>query len=190
MRVANVGAMTIAGSSNRIENCVFSNVVTLTCINSLFNCEVPSYAITDNGTGNQVFHGIRNWTPAWTASGTAPAIGNSSITGVYTRAGSVITYSIDFTIGSTATVGTGQWYFSLPRADSNAAVQMGGSGYCVNNASTAFANFIMRVEPGAQKISLYYIDTAGVQQNVGAVNPAAVWGASSVVRLTGSYFTT
>jgi len=190
MRVANAGAMTIAGASNRIDNCVFSNAVTLTCINSLFNCEVPSYNITDNGTGNQVFHGLRSWTPVWTASGTAPAIGNASIAGRYSRDGSLITFSIDFTIGSTSTVGTGTWYFSIPRAESGELVQMFGSGYASNAASSAMATYVLRCEPGGTKIRMYYIDTSGIGQSIGAILPAAVWGAGSVLRLSGSYFTT
>lgn len=186
---AAAGTVTIYGSSSRFSNCVFAVPVILQCTNTYFHCEVPSYNITDNGTGNDIFQKSVLFTSSWTASGTAPALGNGTITAAYSRAGNLIDVLWDITLGSTSTVGTGTWYFSLPRADVSSPVQMGGSGYCANAASSAFATFICRVEPGAKKVSLWYVDTGGVARNVGDVKPAAVWGAGSVLRFSMRYYT-
>lgn len=55
-----------------------------------------------------------SYTPAWTASGTAPAIGNGAIIGKYIAAGKLIHFRVVLTMGSTTTYGTGQYSISLP----------------------------------------------------------------------------
>lgn len=55
------------------------------------------------------------WTPAWTVvTGTAPAKGNGTLTGRYVQAGKLVLFSLDVTMGSTTTFGSGTWQFSLP----------------------------------------------------------------------------
>jgi len=55
------------------------------------------------------------FTPTWTAVGTAPAIGNGTLTGGYRRIGQQVNFWIEFTAGSTTTFGTGAWRFTLPQ---------------------------------------------------------------------------
>jgi hypothetical protein len=54
------------------------------------------------------------YTPAWTASGTAPAIGNSTVTASYCQVGKIVYFKGVIVFGSTATYGTGAYYLSLP----------------------------------------------------------------------------
>jgi hypothetical protein len=56
------------------------------------------------------------WTPTWTASNTNPVIGNGAITGSYTRVGSTVHFSATILLGSTTTVGVGDYSVSLPLA--------------------------------------------------------------------------
>ena len=56
------------------------------------------------------------YTPTWGASGTAPSLGNGIITGFYTRIGDVVSFRIRLQIGSTSTMGTGGYTFTLPIA--------------------------------------------------------------------------
>jgi len=53
-------------------------------------------------------------TPAWTTSGTQPAIGNGSRVTRYKQLGRIVHFRIGFKFGSTTTFGTGQWNFGLP----------------------------------------------------------------------------
>lgn len=55
-----------------------------------------------------------NFTPSWTAAGTAPSLGNGSITGKWHRNGKWMDVDIYMSFGSTTTKGTSDWYFSLP----------------------------------------------------------------------------
>ena len=54
------------------------------------------------------------YTPTWTSSGTAPAIGNGTITGGYTQVGKLVVFFANLTTGSTTTFGTGAYSVSLP----------------------------------------------------------------------------
>lgn len=54
------------------------------------------------------------YTPVWTTSGTAPAIGNGTISGRYTKIGRTIIGTINLTAGSTTTYGSGGFTFTLP----------------------------------------------------------------------------
>lgn len=55
-----------------------------------------------------------SYTPVWSSSGTQPTLGNGSLTGAYNQQGSMITVRIHLTLGSTSTVGTGAYRFTLP----------------------------------------------------------------------------
>lgn len=55
-----------------------------------------------------------DYVPAWTASGTAPALGNGTLTGRYAQVGKLVWCTGVLTVGSTTTFGTGTWSISLP----------------------------------------------------------------------------
>lgn len=54
------------------------------------------------------------YTPIWTASGVAPALGNGTLAGAYYVRGKQVSVHITFTAGSTTTFGTGVYSFTLP----------------------------------------------------------------------------
>lgn len=54
------------------------------------------------------------YTPAWTSTGTAPALGNATVDAAYQQFGKTVRFRIFITLGSTSTVGTGSYRFSLP----------------------------------------------------------------------------
>ena len=54
------------------------------------------------------------YTPAWTASGTAPAIGNAVVTARYVQIGEMVHAYGSITFGSSSTYGTGSYLFALP----------------------------------------------------------------------------
>lgn len=56
------------------------------------------------------------YTSAWTSSGTAPAIGNGTISARYAITGKTANVDITLAAGSTTTFGTGSYSFSLPFA--------------------------------------------------------------------------
>lgn len=64
------------------------------------------------------------YTPTWASSGTAPAIGNGTLTGRYRRAANSneVTVEIRLVWGTTTTSGTGVYNWSLPVTAAAAAV--------------------------------------------------------------------
>lgn len=83
---------------------------------------------TDDGNQAYIWNGSAwviqfpaiSWTPVWTTSGTAPALGNSILTGKYTRVGKRVRAIIYFQTGNTGVSGgTGTWRFSLPLTPSS-----------------------------------------------------------------------
>lgn len=85
------------------------------------------------------------WTayaPIWSSTGTAPAIGNGSIAGVYKRVDSTVHVSILCRFGTTTTFGTGTYGWSLPAglpvAD-HALTEFGHSGAARGHAAAWYA---------------------------------------------------
>lgn len=68
------------------------------------------------------------YTPVWGSSGTAPSLGNGTITGAYRSVGNTADFRILLTAGSTTTYGTGFYTFTFPVA-AILANQPGGSGF-------------------------------------------------------------
>jgi hypothetical protein len=56
----------------------------------------------------------RSFTPIWTSSGTAPVLGNGTLTGRWRQVGDSAQVEIVLTLGSTSTIGTGLYTLSLP----------------------------------------------------------------------------
>jgi hypothetical protein len=69
-----------------------------------------------NGTAWTTAGYTDTYTPVWTTSGTAPALGNGTLTGRFYRYDKFIFFSVAFTAGSTTTFGTGNFQFSTPTA--------------------------------------------------------------------------
>lgn len=67
-----------------------------------------------------------SYTPAWTSSGTAPAIGNGTIVGSYAKIGRIVIAKIMVETGSSTTYGTGFYSFSLPFTAATTGIPSGG----------------------------------------------------------------
>lgn len=68
-------------------------------------------------------HGISDgwstWSPVWSSTGTAVALGNGTIAGDYTQCGKFVAARIALNIGSTTTFGTGDYRWTMPVAFSS-----------------------------------------------------------------------
>ena len=118
---------------------------------SLSSCAVYTYTISGNGLPNTAWP---SYSPTWNSSGgTAPAIGNGSLTGSYYLSGSTINAAIGLTVGSTTAVGTAtSWGFSAPMA----AVSNGvGSYILLNGTGAQVAHGTVTISAGASEVMLY-----------------------------------
>lgn len=78
-----------------------------------------------------------SYTVTWTGATTNPTLGNGTLDAAYQRAGDgkTVAVRIRLVIGSTTTLGSGLWSFSLPVGLAPAAVQS-LAGFTSNNAGT------------------------------------------------------
>ncbi len=76
-----------------------------------------------------------SYTPAWTSNGSAPALGNGSISGSYLQVQKLVIAKVVLITGTTSTYGTGIYFFSLPVAAASGLVY--GSGLVTDNSPSA-----------------------------------------------------
>jgi len=140
----------------------------------------PSYALDVVGdinasvalriAGNAIGSGI-NYTPSWTSTGTAPAIGNGTLSGRYFRVGNLIIAQIYWLAGSTTTFGTAAYRMSLPVTSAALTYMYGFAQF--TDAST-FNTYIMYAQPITTTTSQF-------TWNVGGIN--SVWAQTTPVTM-------
>ena len=99
------------------------------------------------------------YTPAWAASDTAPALGNGTVVGKYTRKGNSVTVRITQTMGSTTTFGRGAYRWSLPLTSADDGAHAIGSVW-VDDSGTAIRVGVAVVDPNTRAVHCY-ADAAG-----------------------------
>lgn len=114
------------------------------------------------------------YTPVWTAQTSDPALGNGTLEGRYMRFGKTIFFRVVLTIGSTTTVGSNFWKFTLPFTAKDRyfvatclAISAAGSitvGYTIPLNTTQFA---------IGSIATVALATAGAWQSIFPFNPPA-----------------
>lgn len=68
---------------------------------------------------NSFFGAWTAYTPAWTATTTAPVLGNGTISGLYMKVGRTCHVQIQLTAGSSTTFGAGTYGFGVPFISAN-----------------------------------------------------------------------
>lgn len=66
------------------------------------------------GAGGGVLPAWEDWTPVWTTTGSAPSVGNGSLTGRFQHVGKTVHFRLQLNWGSTTSGGTGTYQFTLP----------------------------------------------------------------------------
>lgn len=126
------------------------------------------------------------YTPAWSTSGSAPSIGNGTLTGFWQRNGETINLSIIFIAGSTTTFGTGDWYFSLPgtlSADGNKIISGGMKGWAyLTDDNVTTARKFAKVTSHSDRTKLRVIPTDTNSDVTSAV--PWTWAQNDVIQLS------
>jgi hypothetical protein len=127
---------------------------------------------------------LLSFTPTWTCSGTAPAIGNGSLTGSYWRVQNLIYFIITLTAGSTTTFGTGTFRFNLPLATSSIQRNL---GFYAQSLDSGVAWYTNGYAEGASSSSSTFVVPF---TSAGAAYTNAVpfaWGTNDQLIVAGSY---
>ena len=125
------------------------------------------------------------YTPTWGSGGTAPAIGNGTITGAYQKIGRTTRFRVLLTAGSTTTFGTSYYSFTVPVTAASGAtgsytpvgqsVALDFSSTLIYEASTILTN--------TTQVILRYQGAGGL---VGATAPVT-FAASDIIAINGTY---
>lgn len=122
--LAGVGGVIVCTSSTRptAGTVVESQVI--------YETDTDKLLAYDGSSWNEVWN--KNWTaawqsytPSWTSAGSAPAIGNGTLTGKYLQFGKLVIGSITQVNGSTTTYGTGAYSWTLPVTGNSKGVAFG-----------------------------------------------------------------
>jgi len=140
------------------------------------------------------------YTPSWTSTGTAPAIGNGTLTGAYVQIGKWVQFRIQVTFGSTTTFGTGGLQVSLPVTPVGTVQQFANVGVMDRTVGTTGGvrhQIMGRIAPSATTMPLYFNNssaspgTASIN-NLSNTVPVALTNSSATnsgdyIAITGSY---
>lgn len=114
---------TISGSSNSLSNIPQSAIVgvsgTLVSTDATQTLTNKTISGSSNTLSNIAYSSTSAtawtaYTPVWTSSGSAPGLGNGTLTGAYVQVGKIVHFRIRLRAGSTTTFGTGSFRFTLP----------------------------------------------------------------------------
>lgn len=171
--IARAGSDTINGATSTLLNVQYEEV-------ELVSDGTSNWYITCRRTPQQ----WTSYTPTWTSTGTAPSVGNGTITGMYRKEGDSLHVRIALTSGTTTAYGTGNYKFSIPNAgtwtiDTAKMTSITGFGGVVGSASAAVAS-------NSFSGTAIYIDT----QSIGGVSTIAAnanpWGGGNPSNATAS----
>jgi len=120
-----------------------------------------------------------SYSPTWTASTTNPTLGNGGLIGTYLNAGKLVMYRIRVAFGSTTTVGSGTYTWTLPVAAITTSVPV-GMAVCFD--ASAVTNNTRQAFSTASGISLQSEAGAAVTH----ASPFA-WATGDLITITGTY---
>lgn len=127
-----------------------------------------------------------SYTPAWTSSGTAPAVGNATRVGKYWRAesGLWVDVFVKFTFGTTSTYGTGVYFFSLPvNAAADQVASAIGTAYYLDSG-TAEGGGIVKCESAS---TIRIVPAEDTNSNNWGQTAPITWTTNDVLQFTCRY---
>jgi hypothetical protein len=142
-----------------------------------------------NGASNVNTGAWTSYTPTWTASGTAVALGNGVLVGRYQRIGRTIIYHINFIPGSTSTYGSGVYSFALPVAAANQGQSFVGSAHLLNSGGTIRWPGQNIISPSASATTPFFPASTHLDTRLTAMGPAdpETFASGTQLRITGIY---
>lgn len=125
------------------------------------------------------------YTPTWTSAGTAPALGNGTITGQYVKVGQIVWASVVLTAGSTTTFGNNAnaWTFSLPFT-AGASTPVYAIGSCDDTGTKGYGSYVFLAAGGTTVTLTPMPDTTN--GSVCSTTPFT-WGNTDTLRFTITY---
>ncbi|MDX2059918.1 MAG: hypothetical protein SFV24_19065 [Gemmatimonadales bacterium] len=121
---------------------------------------------------------------AWTGATTNPTIGNGVLTGVYAKRGREVMVTGRLVIGSTTTLGTGAWYFSLPFTP-NASFSCEGAARVLDSGTNLRTGVVETLLDSTARCQVI------IDSDTAAIDPTRpmAWATGDELRFTLRYWT-
>lgn len=140
-----------------------------------------------NTQDNVQINSMVDYAVAWTAATANPAIGNGVLRGRYTLRGRMCLVNIYLIIGSTTTLGTGDWRFSLPFTVKNGVVYTYiGNAHLRDSGANNYERFVFANPGGVDLRTFVQLDNATNVNVLNATTPWA-WGSGDSMNLQIEY---
>lgn len=188
---SNSTAVTMRGYNHTIVGCNVSPIITLASgvgecaiTGNSYNNAIPIVDNSGNGGRNIIDTVAYAYTPTLTSGGTAPTLGNGTLTAVVTRHGAMISVTYNLAIGSTTNLGTGELRFSLPTtpvSTGSGVVQHVGQCVCYDSSGNSRVYGHIAVTPGVAYA------TCATETDVVFVNGPFTWATGDWLRATVTY---
>ena len=121
-----------------------------------------------------------SYTPAWTTTGTAPVIGNGTLTGLYKIDRKTVTLQLTLLWGTTTTGGTMAWSFSLPLTAVTATAGMSPMAAFYTHGGT----FNPAIAAQATATTIFLVNTAS---SAFTVTSPVTWASTDQITVNGTY---
>jgi hypothetical protein len=146
---------------------------------------LPFYSHEESPTGYPQYFA---YTPAWTTTGTAPAIGNGTLSGSFSIIGKTCAFRVSWLAGSTTTFGTLNYRFSLPVTASGAIAATTPIGWWYGEFP-ANQGYIGEVNLSTTTTVLMHYHSASIDGAAGQVSATGptTWANTYFQRLSGTY---
>lgn len=96
------------------------------------------------------------YTPTWTTTGSAPSIGNGTLSGAYVKVGQLVTVTAKLLAGSSTTFGTGDWRLTVPFA--SGSVEACGIGFGDDSGSPTGYPTLAFLDASTSTMEIYRLD--------------------------------
>lgn len=187
------GAVSVNISNSLFAGCLVSNVAMTFAAGTSGHSFGDSNNIAVGGTitdlsSNSLITDLRvvpvaNYTPTWTAASVNPSLGNGTIFGTVAKWGKRVDVTIELNIGSTTTLGTGSWYFSMPYAAAT-NIQYTGSALAVC-AGLFYVGTVLTMQDGTARL----VVVGNAAGNFFDSGRPGAWVNTNYLKLTVSYYT-
>lgn len=120
------------------------------------------------------------YTPTWTASGTAPAIGNATVVAKYAQIGKFIHAYGLISFGTTSTYGTGSYSFALPVTAGTSGTYVTGQALLYDSSANAAGNALAFLTTTTTMTLQYGATYLGTLTPAGQLAPWT-WATSDII---------
>jgi hypothetical protein len=128
-----------------------------------------------------------SYTPVWSGNGTAPTIGNGTISGNFCQIGKTVHFNIAWSLGSTSTVGTSTRYTVTLPITAKANQALTGSGLYFDTSASNYYPFFLRNSTTLIDTMFFSVGPTSITGNVLAAAKPVVPATGDSYTLTGTY---